>query len=212
MAGGGHAHCGGMVYLGDNWPDAYRGTFLTNNLHGSRVNNDRLVPTQSTYVGVHSDDLLYANDPWFRGMSIKYGPDGGVYITDWHDTGECHDGDGSHYTSGRIYKAFYTGNDENKVADHQPIALQNFDLQTYSNAELVALHRHKNDWFSRHARRILQERAAAGVDLSSAIVDLQKMLAEATGDPLQVPNRLRALWSLYVVGALDASELVEFDA
>ena len=85
-----------MIYLGDNWPDKYRGTFFTNNMHGNRVNNDRLVPNASTYVGVHGDDFLFGNDPWFRGMSIKYGPDGGVYISDWHDFGECHDSDGSH--------------------------------------------------------------------------------------------------------------------
>ena len=96
-----------MIYLGDNWPDKYRGTFFTNNMHGNRVNNDRLVPNASTYVGVHGDDFLFGNDPWFRGMSIKYGPDGGVYISDWHDFGECHDSDGSHRTSGRIYKVVY---------------------------------------------------------------------------------------------------------
>jgi len=41
-AGGGHAHCGTMIYLGDNWPDRYRSTFFTNNIHGRRINNDLL--------------------------------------------------------------------------------------------------------------------------------------------------------------------------
>ena len=71
VAGGGHAHCGAMIYLGDNWPQQYRGTFFTNNLHGNRVNNDVLVPAKSTYVGIHGEDFLFGNDPWFRGMSIK---------------------------------------------------------------------------------------------------------------------------------------------
>ena len=26
-AGGGHAHVGAMIYLGDNWPDRYRNAF-----------------------------------------------------------------------------------------------------------------------------------------------------------------------------------------
>src|SRR5262249_55237623 len=34
IAGGGHAHCGTMVYLGDNWPAQYRDTFFTFNIHG----------------------------------------------------------------------------------------------------------------------------------------------------------------------------------
>ena len=35
-------------------------------------------------------DFLLANDPWFRGLNLVYGPDGGVYVQDWTDTGECH--------------------------------------------------------------------------------------------------------------------------
>jgi putative membrane-bound dehydrogenase-like protein len=41
-AGGGHAHVGAMVYLGDNWPAAYRNGLFTCNLHGNRVNHDTL--------------------------------------------------------------------------------------------------------------------------------------------------------------------------
>ena len=129
VAGGGHAHCGGMVYLGHNWPDEFRGTFFTANLYGNRLNNDRLVPTKSTYVGVHSDDFLFANDPWFRGLSVKYGPDGGVFILDWHDLGECHDNDGSHPSSGRIYKVVY--------GEPEP---QSIDLQQLTELELARHH------------------------------------------------------------------------
>jgi putative membrane-bound dehydrogenase-like protein len=193
VAGGGHAHCGGMIYLGDNWPDKYRGTFFTNNMHGNRVNNDRLVLNASTYVGVHGDDFLFGNDSWFRGMSIKYGPDGGVYISDWHDFGECHDSDGSHRTSGRIYKVVYG----------KPKAATT-DLQKLTAAELAELHLHRNEWFSRHARRILHERSIRGQDVSKAIAALRKVVQTAKDEP----NRLRALWTLAIVGAIDESELV----
>ena len=37
-----------------------------------------------------------------------------------------------------------------------------FDLAKLSDAELVKLHLHKNEWQVRHARRLLQERAVAG--------------------------------------------------
>ena len=50
-AGGGHAHCGAMVYLGDNWPDRYRNSIFMNNIHGNRVNMDRLVRKGSGYLG-----------------------------------------------------------------------------------------------------------------------------------------------------------------
>ena len=190
-AGGGHAHCGGMIYLGDNWPKKYRGTFFTNNLHGNRVNNDRLVPKNSTYVGVHADDLLFGNDPWFRGMSIKYGADGGVYISDWHDIGECHDTDGSHRSSGRIFKVVYGQPEKRSV-----------DLQRLTALELAEWHWHPNEWFVRHARRILHERASSGRDLSAARKRLRAIF-EMDHDELK---KLRALWTLFVI-----EEFVERD-
>ncbi|MBT4867146.1 MAG: c-type cytochrome [Planctomycetaceae bacterium] len=193
VAGGGHAHCGGMVYLGDNWPKKYRGTFFTNNLHGNRVNNDRLVPKHSSYVGVHADDFLFGNDLWFRGMSIKYGPDGGVYVSDWHDIGECHDSDGSHRSSGRIFKVVY-GKPKSQAVD----------LQRLSALELAELHQHANDWFTRHARRILHERAMSGQDISAARKRLRAIFKNDK-DELQ---KLRAMWTLFVMDEFEQSELV----
>ena len=188
VAGGGHAHCGAMIYLGDNWPEKYRGKFFTNNLHGNRINCDQLAPSRSTYVGVHDEDFLLANDPWFRGMSLKYGPDGGVYVTDWHDFGECHDSDGSHYTTGRIYKIVYGEPEKRRV-----------DLQEFNNTELVKLHRHPNEWFVRRARRILHERAAAGHDMA-AVVDRLDLLGDDDES-----NWLPLLSTMFVV-----SDLAEF--
>ncbi len=194
VAGGGHAHCGAMVYLGDNWPNKYRGTFFTNNLHGNRVNNDRLEPKRSTYVATHSPDFLFGNDPWFRGMSIKYGPDGGVYVSDWHDYGECHDSDGSHRSSGRIYKVTY-GKPSSKP----------FDLQKMTNMELVKLQTHTNEWFVRHARRILSERDARGVD----VTDTAESLLELFRTSDNVVHQLRAIWALWGSQQLNLSHLHE---
>ena len=120
------------------------------------MNCDKWVASRSTYGGVDDEDFLFGNDPWFRGMSVKYGPDGGVYVSDWHDIGECHDSDGSHRSSGRIYKVVFGKPERRDV-----------DLHRSSDQELVALQLHPNAWFARHARRILQERAAAGSDLRS---------------------------------------------
>ena len=92
-AGGGHAHAGAMVYLGDNWPDEYRNHIFMCNIHGNRVNQDVLERTGSGYVAHHGKDFLLAHDPWFRGLALLYGPDGGVFVSDWCDTGECHNYD-----------------------------------------------------------------------------------------------------------------------
>jgi putative membrane-bound dehydrogenase-like protein len=193
VAGGGHAHCGAMIYLGDNWPPQYHGKFFTLNLHGRRINCDQLVPHRSTYVGVHDKDFLFSEDTWFRGLTLKYGPDGGVLVSDWHDFGECHDSDGSHRTSGRIYKVVFG----------TPDKLPFFDLQELTSRELAERHLHPNEWFVRHARRILQERAAAGEEVAAASQRLREIFAQDSDEG----HKLRALWSRYVMGDLDEAEL-----
>jgi putative membrane-bound dehydrogenase-like protein len=193
VAGGGHAHCGAMVYLGDNWPTKYHGALFTNNLHGNRVNSDVLVPHDSTYVAEHADDFLFGNDPWFRGLSIKYGPDGTVFVSDWHDFGECHDSDGSHRSSGRIYRISYG----------TPKAFQG-DLLKMTNLELGELHVATNEWLVRHARRILHERHVAGQDLR----DVRALLTKQFEFSSSTVHRLRAMWTLKLVGGLSELELV----
>src|SRR5581483_348411 len=141
--GGGHAHCGTMLYLGDNWPDSYRNQLYTLNLHGRRINVERLERKGAAYVGKRVGDLFKTTDPWFRGIDLLYGPDGGVYVADWTDIGECHETDGVHRTSGRIFKITYG----------QPKAPTIADVSRLSNAELVRLQLYKNDWYVRQARR-----------------------------------------------------------
>src|SRR5262245_1056437 len=175
-----------MIYLGDNWPERYRDTALTVNLHGLRLNNDWLTRSGSGYVGKHTNDLFYFNDQWFRGIELVYGPDGGVYVADWSDTGECHENDGVHRTSGRIYKLTYS--------TPKPFSIG--DLSKLRNDELVRLQLHKNDWFVRKARRLLQERAAAGQNLAAAHSQLLKLFDEQT-DPTR---KLRAMWALATSG------------
>ncbi len=107
--GGGHAHVGMMIYQGDNWPAEYRDKLFTLNLHGRRTNIDRIEKVGSALVMKHVGDMLKSDDEWFRGIEISQGPDGGVTILDWSDIGECHDQDGIHRTSGRIFKVTYGG-------------------------------------------------------------------------------------------------------
>ncbi|MGI8965550.1 MAG: PVC-type heme-binding CxxCH protein, partial [Limisphaerales bacterium] len=79
-AGGGHAHAGAMIYLGDNWPEKYRHQIFMNNLHGHRLNVDILEPKGSGFVGNHGPDFLFTNDKWSLILNLQYGPDGSVYM------------------------------------------------------------------------------------------------------------------------------------
>ena len=194
-AGGGHAHSGLMFYLGGNWPDQYRNTMFTVNLHGRRLNNDRLEREGAGYVAHHAADFLQSNEPWFRGIDLIYGADGGVYIADWTDVGECHENDGVHRTSGRIFKVVFG----------KPQPAVGFDMAHATDANLVRAQVNQNDWIGRQARRILQERAAGGRDLAHA----RSLLFELFGGEYPVPQKLHAMWCLSGMGALDEEWLVK---
>lgn len=206
--GGGHAHAGAMVYLGDNWPDRYRNSIFMCNIHGQRVNCDTLDRHGSGYVAHHASDFLFSHDPWYRGLQLKYGPDGGVYVTDWSDTGECHDYEQCDRTNGRIFKVTYgdvgqVSNLPRTQAGQRPAP--RMDIASFSDAELVQLQLHKNDWHVRQARKELQERAATKRLSNEVKSSLQKLLAEQP----DVTRKLRALWALYVIGGLDEASFTD---
>jgi putative membrane-bound dehydrogenase-like protein len=190
-AGGGHAHAGALVYLGDNWPAEYRNHVFMCNLHGNRINQDILERHGSGYVAKHGKDFLMADDSWFRGLVLSAAADGGVFVADWHDTGECHNYDKTH-PSGRIYRVTY--------GEPKHVSV---DLAKRSDEELVELQLHKNDWWVRHARLLLQERSVHGKLSKEVAPRLRKMLDEQK----DVPRRLRALWALHGIGALDEKQL-----
>ncbi|MCO6458909.1 MAG: c-type cytochrome [Pirellulaceae bacterium] len=192
--GGGHAHCGTLVYLGDNFPAQYRNTVLMNNIHGHRINNDRLRRHGSGYIASHAPDLMRAADPWYMGVTLQTGPDGGVFASDWSDTGECHSIKNTQVGTGRIYKITYG----------RPAPAM-VDVARLGDLELVELQRHANDWYVRHARRVLQERAAAGRPMHDVHLALHAMLSDET----EVPRQLRALWALHVTGGLEPAALDE---
>ena len=193
-AGGGHAHCGMMIYGADNWPEEYRGRVFTLNLHGRRINQDTLYRQGASYAASHADDFMLTRDLWFRGIDLTFWPDCGVFVLDWSDIGECHDSDGIHRTSGRIFK----------ITHGKTKALKK-DLSKLSSLDLARLQTHANEWHVRMARRLLQERAIAGDDLGQ----VREHLFELYSESVSIPHRLRAMWALHITGGLDEGWLLE---
>jgi putative membrane-bound dehydrogenase-like protein len=187
-AGGGHAHAGLMCYQGGAWPEKYGGQLFMGNIHGRRLNMDIPRPKGSGFVASHGPDFLLANDAWARFINMQCGPDGNVYLIDWYDKQACHVTDAKIWdrSNGRIYKICYRGTKWDPV-----------DLGKKSDAELVELLSHKNDWYVRHARRLLMERTTgpAGKDGLRAGNVLRQLL-EVLHHPDEA-RRLRALWALH---------------
>ena len=191
--GGGHAHCGALIYLGEQFPAQYRGTVFMNNIHGHRINNDILTRKGSGYVASHGKDFMLAGDPWYMGVTLQLGPDGSVYASDWSDTGECHTYK-PNVDTGRIYRIRY-GNPKD-----EPV-----DLAKLSDLDLVKLQLHANEWQVRHARRLLQERAddadqltvgraaaRESAETSAAMLESPKLTTPGRNDS----ERCGRLWAL----------------
>jgi putative membrane-bound dehydrogenase-like protein len=214
-AGGGHAHAGLMCYLGTSWPAEYRGQLLLGNIHGQRLNVDIPVREGSGYVAKHGADFLNFNDQWSQTLNQLYDQDGSMFVIDWYDKNQCHhNNDGGHDRSnGRVYKVVYQNQPKTRV-----------DLAKLSDAELAKLVPSKNEWMSRHARRILQERvalAAANEDTSEIPADLQPLvkfikagqklevasaLRDVVNDSSDVNARLRALWALHLTANISPDD------
>jgi putative membrane-bound dehydrogenase-like protein len=189
------AHGGARFYLADTFPQQYRDRLFMCNIHEHAVLTDVMEPKGSSFIGKHGDDFMPTNDLAWVGFSVETGPEGGVYLLDWHDQDIC--GNAVKFpNSGRVYRIMPKGTK----------AEPRLNLGLMSDAELVQLQMHPNDWYVRQARTLLQYRAATGkLDLSLAHAKLNEMFDSAAN----APKKLRILWALQVTDGLSRDRLTE---
>ena len=166
------------------FPAEWRDNFFFYDVHMNKLRCETFTRSGSGYRAVRKTNFLDSPDAWFRGLSPQYGPDGGVFVSDWYDKVPCHQQRAfTDRSNGRLYKI---------VTDQvKPRAV---DLSAATDAELVKMQLDPNDWFVRHARRLLQERGPKPETTAA----LEKILLENPDDTRQ----LRALWALHSQGAL----------
>lgn len=190
------AHGGARVYLSDAFPEKYHNRIFMANIHEHAVLTDILDPVGSGFVGRHGDDFALANNAQWIGFSAEIGPEGGVYILDWHDADICGK-DVLNKETGRIFR--FTP--KQSLAEDFPHRYA--DLTQLTDDDLVALQLVKSAWHARRARVELQHRGeTSGID-AAAIERLEALLQ----DHADTDIRLRALWALHIVGRLDAAWL-----
>ena len=185
--GGGHAHSGMMIYQANKWPSEYRNDVFTLNFHGRRINREHLVSEGSGFVAKHRPDFVKFTDRWFRGIDLAQGPDGAAYVLDWSDTGECHDHDGIHRASGRIYRVRYGKPASGPVAP--PADAKDF----------LKWLRHPNVWYARKARLLIQQKASKNSLPPNLARSLRDALAQEKDDIIA----LRLFQALYAMKQVD---------
>jgi putative membrane-bound dehydrogenase-like protein len=205
-AGGGHAHAGLLIYQEDNWPEEFRGKFYMNNIHGACINEDVPERSGSGFIGHHAPNLINFNDSWSQIINLESGPDGGVYMIDWYDKNQCHhtDPNGHDRSNGRIFKVTYPA--APKPTHTFPKELAKASDEELLNLQIQSWNEHaKDNWWARHARRLLRERAAS----HTLKLDVNKRAAELRrGSKLNEDQDLRLLWATHAAaGTSEASAL-----
>ena len=192
------AHGGARVYQSDAFPPEHQGRLFMANIHEHAVLSDVLTPKGSGFVASHGDDFMMANNAQWIGFSMEIGPEGAVYVLDWHDADICGK-DVLDKDTGRIFRITPT----TSLAEDWEGRYD--DLRQHSDEQLADLQRSKSDWHARRARVILQNRATKR-SIDSAAHNYLRDLFQTHAN---VDIRLRAMWTLHVTGLLPAETLLE---
>ena len=105
----------GIAYYADaHFPDSYKKNFYIGDVVRSRVYRYSYGFKGSTPIGKREEDFILSEDPWFRPVDVKMGPDGALYIADFYNSIIGHyevplDHPKRDHTRGRIWRVTYKG-------------------------------------------------------------------------------------------------------
>ena len=192
------AHGGARIYQSDAFPEEHHGRLFMANIHEHAVLSDVLTNRGSGYVASHGEDFMLAHNAQWIGFSLEVGPEGAIYVLDWHDADICGQ-EVLDKDTGRIFRIL----PEESLAEEWEGRYD--DLGTMDDLHLAHLQTSPSDWHARRARVILQHRATS----RSIRPEAQQVLQEAFESHANPDFRLRGMWSLHVTGLLGSERLLE---
>jgi putative heme-binding domain-containing protein len=114
---GSTAICGIAFGSATRFPKQYRDSVFSGNVTTCRINQNKLVYTESSPHAIEQPDFLTTTDPWFRPIDLKINPQGDLFVADFYNAVIGHyevplDHPKRDRTSGRIWRIRYDGSEE----------------------------------------------------------------------------------------------------
>lgn len=182
------------------WPEEFRGNLFVGDVMTSRIYRDRVTEEGSTRTAHAMPDLVSSDDPWFRPVDTRLGPDGALYVADFYNRIIGHyeypmNHPGRDRTSGRIWRVVYTGAPLRDPALPDTLS----GLMNELNSPSLP-------------RRMLAMDGLADLHGPKAIPDLRKSVHRTS--PTEVSEErgasvAHALWLLHRMGGLEKGMLAE---
>ena len=180
-----------IIYEENTLPQRFRGQLFGIEPLQGQVVLSHFKPYQSSFETEDIERVLKTDDPWFRPVDIKAGPDGAIYVADMYEQRIDHS---SHYAgrvdkkTGRIYKLI----DREEKQGVNPSSKLSFNYSQSSTTDLIKLLDHPSKWHRQTAVRLLGDRKD-----KSAITQLDTEIASAMGQ-----SALERLWAINASGGL----------
>ncbi len=196
------ALCGVTYYAADQYPKEWHGKLFLGDVILNRMNAYRLDWTGATPRAI-MEDFITSQDPWFRPVDIKLGPDGCLYVADFYNRVIGHyelplDHPARDRDKGRIWRIVYRGEPPASAGGGKRVVnLLKADAKT-----LVETLANPNLSVRLHATDQLVERGG------NDAVELLQPIAKSIDAASNGAQKAHALWVLERLGKLDDNTLV----
>ena len=116
---GATALAGLEYYIASQFPSQYQNSFYYGDVVKSKVYRSTKEMKGTTPYITQEEDFIVSEDPWFRPVDVKTGPDGALYIADFYNRIIGHyevplDHPGRDRERGRIWRIIYIGDEEHE--------------------------------------------------------------------------------------------------
>jgi putative membrane-bound dehydrogenase-like protein len=165
----GWAHAGLISLDVPHMPEKYRNSVIFGSIHGCSIKQNILKPNGSSYTASRGEDFLVSGDKNVRPINMKWGPNGDIYLIDWHDQNPCHQAEAGSwdYERGRVYRIQLKGKKAKKAED-----ISHMDIRRVVQLAVESDYQ----WERRTAIRVAQEN---GTEMKLS-TDFSKTLRMAT--------------------------------